>query len=282
MIIRRSARLLGLCGLLLIAACASAGTPIVGPDPASTAPQTVKAVRGNISSVVTVDATLTPTPEFAIIASRTGVVTYGSTPRPGKRVTKSQTLARQGGQKLQAPVDGYFVRWIVPSGVKVHKSVPVAIMRYAGFAAAGSTSGAQAYRMTSAPISARVQILNGPGPTACTLLPVEAATPTATQSSFPVLCAIPPEIRAFSGLSAAIGITTAERRDVLVVPALAVAGNAQTGVVMKMVNGKAVATAVRIGATDGVNIEVQAGLSEGDAILANAQGLRANIQGTQQ
>ena len=81
-------------------------------------------------------------------------------------------------------------------------------------------------------------------------------------------CAIPSEIRVFAGLAAQITIAGGTAENVLVVPTTAVTGSADIGTVW-FVNaaGEQEERAVTLGMSDGRQVEIVAGLQEGDTVL---------------
>jgi multidrug efflux pump subunit AcrA (membrane-fusion protein) len=82
-----------------------------------------------------------------------------------------------------------------------------------------------------------------------------------------VTCAIPAEVTVFSGLAAQITIAAGVAENVLIVPTTAVKGSAQTGVVWFVLpGGDTEERPVTLGMTDGVNVQVNDGLVEGDLI----------------
>lgn len=69
------------------------------------------------------------------------------------------------------------------------------------------------------------------------------------------------------GLPGRLGITIAREKDTLTVPITAVSGVVGRGKVALLQGETPVTTDVELGITDGINIEVISGLSEGDAVL---------------
>jgi hypothetical protein len=172
------------------------------------------------------------------------------------------------------------MEWLVPDGMRVAAQVPVVLVRYGGFAVRARLPAADAYRMYDGPDDARAQITGGPGPTTCKPVTPEPEGPTGsddagpTSGSLVVLCLLPSNAKVISGLRAVLGLRTAVRHNVLVLPVQAVAGQSGKGLVSKLVNGVAVATQVRLGITDGVVIEIVSGLREGDLVSPYGPHLR--------
>lgn len=266
--------------------------PAIGAEtvePSEVAPAVV--TRADIVSVVTMDATVVATPSFAVLAEEDGIVHHAwfklDTP-----VDAGQEVASQSDVALVTPVEGFVVERLVPDGVSVHRGVPVVLLRYAGFGATATVPVSAAYRLYDGPVTARLQVTDGPGPTECTPLPVatssdpaEAAQPgddaDAGVPQMQVLCAIPHDTELIDGSRGVLGITTGERRDVLTLPLQAVAGAAESGTVVKLVNGEPVLTEVHLGISDGVRVEVVEGLDEGDEVWPYGPNLRPLLPGRQ-
>lgn len=89
----------------------------------------------------------------------------------------------------------------------------------------------------------------------------------------------------FAGTSATASIVVKQTADVLVVPSRALKSSGNTTYVLKMVDGKATRTTVKIGQTYGVQTEVVSGLAAGDTVqvpgfsLPTGSGGSGNRQG---
>jgi membrane fusion protein, macrolide-specific efflux system len=162
--------------------------------------------------------------------------------------------------------------------MKVNARVPVVVLRYSGFGVAAEVPAVHAYRLYDGPGAAQAQVTGGPGPVPC--VPVESArsaqdppAPAEGGVALSVLCLLPDDARVIAGLSALLGLRTAQRDNVLILPVQAVAGQAGRGKVAKLVNGQPEVVEVELGVTDGVSVEIVSGLAEGDRVLANGPGL---------
>lgn len=197
-------------------------------------------------------------------------------------------------EKVLAPTAG------VLSSLDVIAGQPVATGDVAGqvappsFNVTATLSPEQQYRLTSAPTEALVTIAGGPAPFTCGGLvistplsgaggnpPGGAAGASGTSgesgagagsgtgaSGTTVRCAVPGDVRVFPGLSAQVKISAGSVADVLVVPITAVEGGAETGVVWIVTpDGERAEQAVRLGLSDGTQVEVVEGLAEGDEVL---------------
>jgi multidrug efflux pump subunit AcrA (membrane-fusion protein) len=147
----------------------------------------------------------------------------------------------------------------------------------------GTLTADQQYRLVGATGTAQVTLKGGPAPFTCTGLTIGAAAggadatggegmiveeaPEAATGS--VHCAIPPKVKAFSGLGGEIEITNGDAKDVVVVPISAVLGTSQTGKVWTVAKEGAEPEArdVALGLTDGLQVEITKGLKAGEQIL---------------
>lgn len=257
---------------------AGPGRPAQGLDSADSRTAEVKVSRQNISAVLTVDAVLQATPHFTVAAPADGPVRHRADLRPGAAVQAGEHLALQRSAQVDSPVAGTFVRWLVADGASVNAGVPVAEVMYGGFGAAAAMPPAAAYRLFSGHLSARAEIINGPGPFDCpVLLSPETPPlpdPNGVESGNPgvgpaFVCAVPPNIRAIQGLRALVGLRTAERRGVAVLPVSAVAGSTGVGEVwLVRSDGTVVIRKVDLGVTDGSVVEIIGGLALGDKVRA--------------
>jgi len=146
---------------------------------------------------------------------------------------------------------------------------------------------AQQFRLLTPPGQADVEVQGGPGPFACTGLTLGAAptapeTPDSGSSGVPVdpngggaagggttaRCAVPPGTTVFPGMGARMTIQAGLAENVLVVPVTAVQGSVQSGRVwIPGADGEPVERPVTLGLTDGDQVEVTGGLTEGEMVL---------------
>ncbi|QTX05029.1 efflux RND transporter periplasmic adaptor subunit [Agromyces archimandritae] len=157
------------------------------------------------------------------------------------------------------------------------------------FNVSASLSPEQQYRLTDRPGEANVVIAGGPAPFTCTDLAI--STPLAGQGGgagsadgaaeagggTTVSCRVPAEVQVFAGLSAQVTIAAGRAEGVLVVPTTAVEGGAESGVVwlVDAAGGEPVEQPVKLGITDGAQVEVVEGLAAGDAVLQFVPGASA-------
>lgn len=126
------------------------------------------------------------------------------------------------------------------------------------------------YRLYEPPRAISVKLDRGPGPFDCPLSRLGASAAASEDPlSAPVelRCRIPQGIRAFPGVRLKIAVVTGEARNVLVLPVTAVAGESDQGYVTLLRDGERIRRDVRLGLTDGMNIEIRDGLTEGDRVL---------------
>jgi len=131
----------------------------------------------------------------------------------------------------------------------------------------------QLYRLVGAPDKARVTIAGGPAPFSCKRLATEVAEDGATS----VRCAVPSKRTVFSGLPVELSIRVGQADDVLVVPTTAVKGGSGDGVVWVVEGADAQPTErkIRLGVSDGSQVEVIEGLDEGEQVLEFVPGSAA-------
>ncbi|QJU54858.1 efflux RND transporter periplasmic adaptor subunit [Herbiconiux sp. KACC 21604] len=171
------------------------------------------------------------------------------------------------------------------------------------FSVSGSLQPAQQYRLLDRPTEASIAITGGPAPFTCGDLRITTPLAGAGEgadgggagagaggsggsggggsggsggSSTTVSCAIPGDVTVFPGLAAEMTIAGGKAENVLVVPTTAVRGAAQTGTVwVTTADGATEERSVGLGLSDGTQVEVTGGLSEGEEILEFAPGAMA-------
>jgi macrolide-specific efflux system membrane fusion protein len=276
--------LAGVIGMLCLGGCGSSpGDATRGPNIASTAADTVMVQRGDVAAVITLDGVVVPSPIVTVTATSAGVVHHDSGVKPGARVGPSGVaLFGVGAHGVHAPIDGLFDGWLVPSGTDVPANLPVARVRYTGFAIEAQTPPDLAYRIFSHAVSARGEVRGGPGAFPCIVTnPDQLPTlpdPNANQGDAgsagtgpTVTCTIPASVFAVAGLRAFVAIRSAMARDVLTLPVSAVAGSAQMGSVWVIDgHGRAHLQNVGLGVTDGSVVQITSGLRLGERVSATA------------
>jgi multidrug efflux pump subunit AcrA (membrane-fusion protein) len=219
------------------------------------------------------------------------------TTAPDGSITMTERKPAVTFVSVTAPIGG------VVSSLSVIQGQAVAIGDNAGqvappsFSATGSLSPEQQYRLLNRPTEAQVVIGGGPAPFTCKGLtittplagageapPSSGDTSTQTGSNTggqtTVRCAVPAEVIVFSGLAADITIAGGKAENVIVVPTTAVKGTAQTGTVwVQSKSGKSEKKSVKLGLTDGTDVEITEGLAEGDLVRQFVPGAPAAQQG---
>jgi multidrug efflux pump subunit AcrA (membrane-fusion protein) len=219
------------------------------------------------------------------------------TTAPDGSITMTERKPAVTFVSVTAPIGG------VVSSLSVIQGQSVAIGDNAGqvappsFSATGTLSPEQQYRLLNRPTEAQVAIGGGPAPFTCTGLTIttplagageappssgdtSTQTGSSTGSQTTVRCAIPAEVIVFSGLAADITIAGGKAENVIVVPTTAVKGTAQTGTVwVQSKSGKAEKKSVKLGLTDGTDVEITEGLAEGDLVRQFVPGAPAAQQG---
>ena len=176
----------------------------------------------------------------------------------------------------------------------VTKGDAVATVRLDTYRATGSIKPVDQYRLLHMPRSARITITGGPKPFSCGDLTIGDSTTSTTDSGAgadiegqidpngfcgpegeggeggggaSVTCRVPEDVRVFDGLTMSMSINAGRAEDVLVVPITAVRGLVGTGTVWVVANGEPTPRRVRLGLSDGQNVEIRKGLKEGEEIL---------------
>ena len=140
---------------------------------------------------------------------------------------------------------------------------------------------AQQFRLLEPPESAEAQAPGGPAPFDCTDLRTEAAAATAEPvtpdpysgmapqaTTAQLSCRVPAGTTVFAGMSVTVTVRTGEADGALLVPVTAVLGTVDTGTVwLPGDDGAPQERPVRLGITDGVQVQVLEGLAEGDEVL---------------
>lgn len=193
-------------------------------------------------------------------------------------------------EQVRAPSAGVLAALDVIPGQPVSTGDATGRVQPPGFHVTASLSPEQQYRLTSAPSEATVVIAGGPAPFTCGGLTIEPAAAgddgvaapdgtigaTSSGGGTAVRCAVPGDVRVFQGLTAQVKIAAGSAEGVLMVPVTAVEGGAESGVVWRLApEGGEAEQPVRLGLSDGTNVEVLEGLAEGDLILQFVPGAPA-------
>lgn len=225
-----------------------AGTPLLDVK------VTLAPVEGK--TVTAPDGTVTTTPPRE--RSRTVTVSAGS----------ASTLATLAVLKDQGVSVGTDVATVSPGTLSV--SAPL--------------TQAQQFRLLTPPAIASAQAPGGPAPFECANVATSATTTSDTPATDPytgmpteastaqVTCRVPAGTTVFPGMSVDLTIDTGSVQQVLVVPVSAVLGTVSDGTVWVVdpdgaPDGAPVERPVKLGLTDGQQVQITEGLVEGEEIL---------------
>lgn len=140
----------------------------------------------------------------------------------------------------------------------------------------------QQFRLMSIPTEGTVTVTGGPAPFTCTALRMgtaAAATPAdgggdpagaepGPTASASITCTVPAGTVVFAGLAAKLEITAGSAEDAILIPVTAVQGSVESGNVWVVAeDGTNTETAVKLGITDGSQVQIVEGLAEGDQVL---------------
>jgi multidrug efflux pump subunit AcrA (membrane-fusion protein) len=193
-------------------------------------------------------------------------------------------------EKVRAPAAGALATLDVIPGQPLSTGDATGRVQPPSFHVTAALSPEQQYRLTTAPTEATVTIAGGPAPFVCGGLSISAGTVKTDDTQNPtgapdngaagggtsVRCAVPADVLVFTGLTAQVTIAAGSADGVLMVPVTAVEGGAESGIVWrKSPDGEQVEQAVKLGLSDGTNVEVVEGLAEGDLVLEFVPGAPA-------
>lgn len=265
-------RRLALAAVLLLsvgtAACTEEGQgpsiPGEEDDPANVHPVT----RGEISSVVTLDARVESGAEVVIGAPESGSA-YDQVRPAGTVIDAGDALARYeaDGQSrtVTLPVEVEVTDVLVADGSSFEKATELMSVRLHRLAVVGTGDAATLYRLSKHSAEAKAQIVDGPGPFDCRVLgQVGLKEEQVTAACIPDSA----DLDLYPGLAGLLAVEVGSKDDVLTLPLKAVAGAADHGVVNRQVGDEFERVEVGLGLSDGARIEITQGLAEGDKISA--------------
>ena len=191
---------------------------------------------------------------------------------------------------IVAPVAGTISALsIVPNQATTAGTVVVQIAP-PGFYVTATVQPVDRYRLVDAPTEAQVTVSGGPAPFTCVNLTVRTplagaaggddsdpnADPNAG-SGTTARCTVPADVTVFPDLVAQLTISAGIAENVLVVPVTAVLGAAESGVVYVIdpETGETEERTVTLGLSDGINVEVVDGLTEGELVMQFVPGAPA-------
>ncbi len=284
--LRSVAVILGVSALLV--GCASPTPPAEDPLEvwAGDNPAHVSVEPQTIQTVVVAQVTVVALPEYVITAPKAGKVQFSKRVQEGKSLGKNALVAKVGGKNVRAPLASRSLQLLVQPGERVRAGVPIAVLRYNGFAASGNVPVEQGYRLRTGGIRANVQFKAGPANAEC--IPVtprhrpdgSTLDTNSGQQYLNTLCLFPADAGLVEGLPGTLGILTAQAENVLGLPLTAVSGSTGRATVVKVeADGSLVETEVELGISDGNRVEVKSGLEAGDTVLRYGPSLTVRYQG---
>lgn len=246
------------------------------PIPPSEGPKdNVAVVSATVTVTLALDATTVAYPAFTLSSPTAGEVRRAKPVRRGQSFRSGEVLFRVGkaNTAVRTATPGRFRRWLIPDKAEGIIGAPVLEADYNGFGLVASLPPASAYRLLEGQLSARASLVGGPAGFECTVLqaPLRSHTPpSADAAASSVVCAIPPNIRAYGDVSGQIALRSGQVDNVPTLPVTAVSGSADEGEVsLVLPDGSVAIRRVELGATDGAIVEIRAGLQVGDHVLTN-------------
>lgn len=251
----------------------SEGQPSAAQNGASVAVVAVE--RGTIRSVVVLDGVAVPSPNSGIAAPASGSIkelraTIGANVHAHQELGRIETTAGLT-VALVAPVAGVVRSWSVSVGDQVRRGDLLGEVDSGRFEADVVVAPELLYRFYGPPIAITVKLDKGPAPFECPFgsLGAPISGNETDPSAVPVhlKCLIPEDVRVFAGVRLKLAAVTGESRGALLLPLEAIDGESDRGLVTLVdAEGNTSQRSVVLGLTDGVNIEVVQGLTDGDRV----------------
>jgi hypothetical protein len=277
-----------------------------GLEPRGTALTTAKPTRQDLANRVSLSGKVTLDPVFGLVAPVGGQIRYRNVSKPSSTPTKPTVVAsiwRNGTHRdVSVPAGAVFAGRLVDDRSTVAPGVPIVSAKHIGYGIVADIDGAQAYKISDALDSVRVQIQGGPGPFSCKALGAVAELPAGVIPDPPasdpppttgpgtvlvgpplqqgpgiepsdatglrLLCIPPPRIKMINGATATVEVVTERAKNALVLPVEAVAGSQGRGQVeVVKPDGTREIRDVRLGLTDGKVIQIRSGLAENESVV---------------
>ncbi|MEO8527751.1 MAG: hypothetical protein ABI435_01600 [Pseudolysinimonas sp.] len=255
----------------------------------------VTVMLGTVSNDVVLSGTVSADDAVPIKAPLDGIATVdvgvGEVVAAGQQIGSIKGTNASGRAitvAVDAPVAGTISALTVVTNQNVTAGAAWANIAPPGFYVTASVQPVDRYRLITAPTEAQVTVSGGPAPFTCTNLTV--TTPLAgSGSSDPsgdpngaaapgttARCVVPADVTVFPDLVAQLTISAGISENVLIVPVTSVLGAAESGVVYVVKDdGTTEERQVTLGLSDGVNVEVTSGLTEGELVLQFVPGAPA-------
>lgn len=274
--------LLFLVGVLAIGASLLKLAFFDGEDNSPTNPdfnlenQVVEVTKGSLVNTMDFSGTVTSNAQIKVKSTFDGTVTKVHV-QNGQKITNGQVLATikkfsGGSTNIVASSSGEIVSidLVINQGVSV--GMEVATIQPDRYHLVAPVQAIQLYRLLNVPASGTISVQGGPAPFECTALRVT----TSSEGGASIQCSIPADQMVFPGLPASLSITVDAVEDTLVIPATAVRGGAGSGIAYVVTDVESQTweeRTVELGISDGFQIQVLSGLSEGELILEYAPGV---------
>ncbi|MEO5534300.1 MAG: hypothetical protein ABIR17_04135 [Pseudolysinimonas sp.] len=258
----------------------------------------VTVMLGTVSNDVVLSGTVSADDAVPVKAPLDGVATVdvgvGDVVEAGQQIGSikgTNSSGRPISVAVDAPVAGTISALSVVTNQNVTAGAAWANIAPPGFYVTASVQPVDRYRLITAPTEAQVTVSGGPAPFTCTNLTV--TTPLAGSGSgsgdpsgdpngaaapgTTARCVVPADVTVFPDLVAQITISAGISENVLVVPVTSVLGAAESGVVYVVKpDGTIEERPVTLGLSDGFNVEVTSGLTEGEVVLQFVPGAPAS------
>jgi multidrug efflux pump subunit AcrA (membrane-fusion protein) len=259
----------------------------------------VPVMISTISNDVVLSGTVRADDAVAVKAPLDGTLVEVSV-KVGKFVEKGQKIGVIKGMdsagrpitsRINAKVTGTISALSIVKNQNTTAGTVVAQIAPPGFYVTATVQPTDRYRLIEAPTEAQVTVSGGPAPFTCTDLTI--TTPLAgaggsdpndpgtgepgAGSGTTARCVVPDDVTVFPDLVAQLTISSGVAENVLVVPVTAVLGAAESGVVYVIDpdTGETEERPVTLGLSDGINVEVVDGLTEGELVMQFVPGAPA-------
>lgn len=251
-----------LAGIAGLTACAESA-PSSDPTPSVTGHRSATAHRGSITPVQTFQATVVSPAPFTVTAAANGTA----------------SIAANGeisvdGHRIELPAGAHVDEPLIRPGDTVRTGQPVASATYSGFVMQATVTPKMLLSFTASPTGAKGQIDGGGAPFECALLD---KTPTRSDDGAHLFCTVPTDSPALAGMTGLMAVTFPTAQNVIEIPVDAVAGTVQNGAVAVIgADGKTQNRTVKLGVSDGQNVEIVSGLAEGERVRIPGPNIAAN------
>jgi len=240
------------------------------PPPVDDRGKPITVARGDIRSTVVLDGSVRADAPMSLPSPADGKVASLAVDLNSELAAGDALVELDGGEVLTTPVEGIVTAIDVVVGQDVAAGDTMVTVAPAAFHVAALVPPEALYRLYDAELSIQALIEHGPAPFDCPILSLGAeAADGGNPLDAPVLlrCQIPADVRTFSGVPVTLAVETGRAIDVVIVPVSAVAGRSDSGVVTLVEGDERRSVTVELGITDGANVEIRSGLSEGQRIL---------------